>query len=105
MSTELEARQLLSFLRNILSERDLSEMNQKVYNCAKCSAQFSREVKPNMGEISVEFQVSFGCLLLISYFRFILSGVQEPICDCRADGGCDKTTSGTSGGCVERATT
>jgi hypothetical protein len=55
MSSTQEAKQLLSFLRNILSGRDLSEMNQKVYRCAKCSAQFSREVNSSMGEFWVQF--------------------------------------------------
>ncbi|XP_005181896.2 uncharacterized protein LOC101890827 isoform X1 [Musca domestica] len=38
-------------LRDILSQRDLSEMNQTIYRCVNCNCQFSQEIKnkiPNM---------------------------------------------------------
>lgn len=38
-----ECQKLEQVLRNILSSRPLSEMNQKLYRCAVCIAQFSRE--------------------------------------------------------------
>uniref|UniRef100_W4VR35 Putative serine/threonine-protein kinase 11-interacting protein n=1 Tax=Corethrella appendiculata TaxID=1370023 RepID=W4VR35_9DIPT len=35
--------EIVQFLRNILSQRPLSEMNQTIYRCAVCNANFSRE--------------------------------------------------------------
>lgn len=38
-----EAQRLDDFLRNILSKRPLSEMNQIIFRCVNCLTQFSRE--------------------------------------------------------------
>lgn len=38
-------QQLEKYLRSILSQRPLSEMNQTLYRCVKCSSKFSREKK------------------------------------------------------------
>lgn len=38
-----QAQRLDERLRNILSKRPLSEMNQIIFRCANCSTQFSRE--------------------------------------------------------------
>lgn len=43
MTDQDEAQCLDEFLRNILSKRPLSEMNQTVFRCVNCSTQFSRE--------------------------------------------------------------
>ncbi|KAL5282214.1 STK11IP family protein [Megaselia abdita] len=42
---ESQSRELEFFLRNILSKRSLSEMNQQVYKCLNCNCQFSMETK------------------------------------------------------------
>lgn len=41
---ETSCQDLEHFLRNILSKRPLSEMNQKLYKCVVCNATFSREI-------------------------------------------------------------
>lgn len=38
-------QQLEKYLRSILSQRPLSEMNLKMYRCVKCSVNFSRDNK------------------------------------------------------------
>lgn len=45
-----ECQRLESMLRGIISKRPLSEMNQKLYRCAVCNLQFSREQKFHMRE-------------------------------------------------------
>lgn len=42
-----ECEKLDQSLRKILEDRPLHEMNMKLYRCAVCNAQFSREFKPN----------------------------------------------------------
>uniref|UniRef100_A0A1Q3FB54 Putative leucine-rich repeat protein n=1 Tax=Culex tarsalis TaxID=7177 RepID=A0A1Q3FB54_CULTA len=44
---ELTCQELEHYLRDILSKRPLSEMNQKLYKCVVCNATFSREVNQN----------------------------------------------------------
>ncbi|XP_061396733.1 dynein axonemal assembly factor 1 homolog [Musca vetustissima] len=40
-------------LRDILSQRDLSEMNQTIYRCVNCSCQFSQEIKNKIKNIEI----------------------------------------------------
>lgn len=42
---EQQSSELERFLRNILSDRPLCEMNQQIYECLNCSCQFSVEKK------------------------------------------------------------
>lgn len=53
-------QKLERILRDILSARPLSEMNQTVYKCPKCNSQFSREIddrkKRDYGESSSTFR-------------------------------------------------
>lgn len=42
---EQQSGDLESFLRNILSDRSLCDMNQQVFKCLNCSCQFSVEKK------------------------------------------------------------
>ncbi|XP_055596740.1 uncharacterized protein LOC129746859 isoform X2 [Uranotaenia lowii] len=44
---EHNCQELESYLRDILSKRPLSEMNQKLYKCVVCNAKFSREISNN----------------------------------------------------------
>lgn len=48
---KVQCQKLENYLRNILSERPLSEMKQTLYRCANCSVHFSREItKHNLGK-------------------------------------------------------
>lgn len=56
-------QKLDQFLRNILSKRPLSEMNQTIFRCANCATQFSREnLLRNLGE-SLALQLLTRCPL------------------------------------------
>ncbi|XP_058455943.1 uncharacterized protein LOC131433132 isoform X2 [Malaya genurostris] len=41
---EVTCQQLEQFLRDLLSKRPLSEMNQRLFKCVVCNAKFSREI-------------------------------------------------------------
>lgn len=47
MADRHRCHKLEQSLRDILSKRDLTELNQKVFRCFKCSTQFSREMNNN----------------------------------------------------------
>lgn len=44
---QAQCQQLERYLRALLAERPLSEMNQRVWRCVKCGVQFSRERRAN----------------------------------------------------------
>jgi hypothetical protein len=44
-------QELERMLREFLSSRPLSEMNQTVFKCLKCNSQFSREINDRKGEL------------------------------------------------------
>lgn len=43
----LTLQELEKKLRDILSERDLTDMNITIYNCINCGIRFTRELKKN----------------------------------------------------------
>lgn len=77
-----ECQELDEYLRNILSKRPLSEMNQVVFRCMGCAAHFSRE-RPFRNKTGKIHNSIFGREICLTFSLILFTDkVNCPECDC-----------------------
>lgn len=77
-----ECQELDEYLRNILSKRPLSEMNQVVFRCMGCAAHFSRE-RPFRNKSGKFHTSAFTRKTCVTFsLGLLIDKVNCPECDC-----------------------